>query len=214
MTFVITLVKVLFLLMMLFMITLDLLFFFILFLITLVLILFLMMMMMFMIALVMGFFFIMMFMIVLILVIFFLMSLFCDHLGPGHFPHHDNACDHLGLIPLVHHNVVHDRPVFVLFLILMLFAITLVLRVKAMEDLIVHLKEAIYLSEPQLEVDQCGCASISNAIVSTTSTKKFTTKDVTQPWALLANQRYFWKTKTVLLHLGFYLHLLRHLHKK
>jgi hypothetical protein len=174
-----------------------------------------MMMMMFMIALVMGFFFIMMlFMIIIILVIFFLMTLFCDHLGPGHFPHHDNACDHLGLIPLVHHNVVHDRPVFVLFLILMLFAITLVLRVKAMEGLIVHLKEAIYLSEHELEVDQCGCASISNAIVSTTSTKNSTTRDVMQPWALLTNQRYFWKTKTVLLHLGFYLHLLRHLHKK
>jgi hypothetical protein len=64
-----------------------------------------------------------------------------------------------------------------------------------MEDLIVHLEEEIYLSEPKLEVDQCGYASISNAIVTTTPTKKSTTRDVMQPWVLLTNQRYFWKTK-------------------
>ncbi len=64
-----------------------------------------------------------------------------------------------------------------------------------MEDLIVHLEEVIYLSELELEVDQCGSTSISNAIVSTTSIKNSTTRDVTQPWVLLTNQRYFWKTK-------------------
>jgi hypothetical protein len=64
-----------------------------------------------------------------------------------------------------------------------------------MEDLIVHLEEVIYLNEPKLEVDQCGFASISNAIVSTTSLENSTTRDVTQPWVLLTNQRYFWKTK-------------------
>jgi hypothetical protein len=63
----------------------------------------------------------------------------------------------------------------------MLFVITLVLRFKAMEDLIIHLEEVIYLSELELEVDQCGSASISNAIVSTTLTKNSTARDVTQP---------------------------------
>jgi hypothetical protein len=50
-----------------------------------------------------------------------------------------------------------------------------------MEDLIIHLEEVIYLSELELEVDQCGSASISNAIVSTTLTKNSTARDVTQP---------------------------------
>jgi hypothetical protein len=64
-----------------------------------------------------------------------------------------------------------------------------------MEDLIVYLEEVIYLSEPELEVDQCGFASISNAIVSTTPIEISTTRDVMQPKVSLSNQRYFWKTK-------------------
>ncbi len=60
-----------------------------------------------------------------------------------------------------------------------------------MEDLLVHLKEAIYPNEPKLEVDYYDSISIYGAIRTFTPIENFTTKDVTQQWNLLAKQKDF-----------------------
>jgi hypothetical protein len=60
-----------------------------------------------------------------------------------------------------------------------------------MEDLLVHLKKAIYPNEPELEVDYYNSISVYGAITNTTPIENFTTKDETQQWILLAKQKDF-----------------------
>jgi hypothetical protein len=77
----------------------------------------------------------------------------CDHLGPKCIPHCDYVCDHPNLSPFPNNDdvhghlnpspflqcdVVHDCLSFGPFFIMMLFVITLVLKFKAMEDLLVY----------------------------------------------------------------------------
>ncbi len=79
---------------------------------------------------------------------------------------------------------------------MMLFANALVLGFKAMEELSIQLEEVIYPSELELKVDCCGFASISGVVGSITPTENSTTRDAIKPWAVLAKQRDFWKTKS------------------